>query len=670
VLASSEASASTSWVIQATPNGQVTNGNLSSASCSSASVCTAVGYYRDNSGADRTLAERWDGISWVVQATPNPTGATRGRLNGVSCTAVGVCTAVGFYSNSSGDDLTLAERWDGSSWVIQATPNPTGATLSRLNGVSCTSASACTAVGPAGNGLTLAERWSGTSWVIQATPNPGGATISELNGVSCASAIACAAVGDYVVSPGTQRTLGELWNGTSWVIKATPNPAGSNTTVLNGVSCTAASACTAVGFYFNSSSTAGLTLAERWNGTSWVTQATANPAGSTLSILNGVSCTSATACNAVGQGKGLTLDERWNGTSWVIEATPNPSSAKSSSLGGVSCTAASACTAVGLYTDSSSTDLTLADRWNGTSWAIQSNATSDSLLSIVSCTAASACTAVGWYTNEYGTQVTLAERWNGSSWTIQPTPNPSGARGSFMSGVTCTAANSCVAVGTYLTSGPQVTLAERWNGTSWAIQSTPNPTGAVGSALSTVSCAVAGACTAVGSYVKSGARLTLAERWNGTSWAIQSTPNPTGATFNSIGGVSCTAASACTASGTYTNSSGTQMTLAERWNGSSWAIQATPNPSGAKSSSLGGVSCTAASACTASGTYTNSSGTQLTLAESWNGTTWAIQATPSPTGGTGSVLDSVSCTASSTCTAVGFYTNSSGARLTLAEGES
>jgi hypothetical protein len=34
------------------------------------------------------------------------------------------------------------------------------------------------------------------------------------------------------------------------------------------------------------------------------------------------------------------------------------------------------------------------------------------------------------------------------------------------------------------------------------------------------------------------------------------------------------------------------------------------------------------------------------------------------------VLDSVSCTASSTCRAVGFYTNSSGARLTLAEGES
>jgi hypothetical protein len=29
-------------------------------------------------------------------------------------------------------------------------------------------------------------------------------------------------------------------------------------------------------------------------------------------------------------------------------------------------------------------------------------------------------------------------------------------------------------------------------------------------------------------FVNSGAQLTLAERWNGSTWAIQSTPNPSG----------------------------------------------------------------------------------------------------------------------------------------------
>ena len=51
-----------------------------------------------------------------------------------------------------------------SGWSIQHTPNPTGASDSTLNGGSCTSASACTAVGQSGNGttgVTLAERWNG-----------------------------------------------------------------------------------------------------------------------------------------------------------------------------------------------------------------------------------------------------------------------------------------------------------------------------------------------------------------------------------------------------------------------------------------------------------------------------------------------------------------------------
>ncbi len=633
-------------------------------SCSSATACTAVGDYTNSAGGLSPLAERWNGTSWTIQTTPNP-GATESHLQGVSCASATACTAVGYYFIGS-DQVMLVERWNGTSWTIQSAPNPTGATYPQLQGVSCASATACTAVGYYDNAsydqVTLVERWNGTSWAIQSTPNPTGATSSHLQGVSCTSATACTAVGDYRNSSYEDLVLAERWNGTSWTIQSTPNPTGATSSQLQGVSCTSTTACTAVGDYDNSSYEQ-LKLAERWNGTNWTIQSTPNPTGATSSQLQGVSCTSTTACTAVGDydnssGHIVTLAERWNGTSWTIQTTPNPSAANGV-LSGVSCTAATVCTAVGSSTNSAGTGVTLAERWNATSWAIQSTpnptGATSSHLQGVSCTAASACTAVGSYTNSAGTGVTLAERWNGTSWAIQTTPNPSGAKSSELWGVSCTAASACSAVGDYQNStGTRVTLAERWNGTSWTIQTTPNPSGAKSTELEGVSCTTASACTAVGYYENSaGTFVTLAERWTGTSWAIQTTPNPSGAKSSALSGVSCTTASACTAVGSYTNSAGTGVTLAERWTGTSWAIQTTPNPSGAKSSALSGVSCTTASACTAAGSYTNSAGTEVTLAERWNATSWTIQTTPNPSGTQGSDLSGVSCTSATACTTVG-----------------
>jgi hypothetical protein len=129
--------------------------SLSEVSCISTNDCIAVGmaawgsYRAPNSGP---VAERWDGTSWSIQTTPSPTAS---GLSGVSCTSTTACTAVGFtdYNNA-----TLAEAWNGTSWSIQTTPNPAGATSVGLNAVSCTSATTCTAVG-AGD-APFAERYS------------------------------------------------------------------------------------------------------------------------------------------------------------------------------------------------------------------------------------------------------------------------------------------------------------------------------------------------------------------------------------------------------------------------------------------------------------------------------------------------------------------------------
>jgi hypothetical protein len=358
----------------------------------------------------------------------------------VSCTSAAACTAVGHYVDSGGVEVTLAEAWNGKRWAIKATPNPKGAKSSSLLGVSCTSAAACTAVGEyvdsGGVEVTLAEAWNGKRWAIKATPNPKGAKSSSLFGVSCTSAAACTAVGDHVKSaPGNYLLLAEFWNGKTWAIKATPNPKGAYYGALDAVSCSSASACTAVGSYLND-----------------------------VQILG-------------------TLAESWNGKRWTFEPSPNPTAAKEGAgLGGVSCTSTTACTAVGLYYNGHGVPLKVAETWNGKKWTIEATPNPKGAIETyfyeVSCTSVTACTAVGGYTVARTALVGLAEAWNGKKWAIEATPSPPDSEGGNLLGVSCKSATACSAVGYYYIyagAGPPHTLAEAWNGKRWTVESTPSP---------------------------------------------------------------------------------------------------------------------------------------------------------------------------------------------------
>src|SRR5262249_19208631 len=138
---------------------------------------------------------------WSVTPSPNPVIPT-GQLLWVSCPAANSCMAVGTYTKASGAGVTLAERWDGSTWRILPVPSPPGAARSNLLGVSCVSPSACEAVGVTVSRSrawrVLAERWDGTRWQLQPAPSSGA---SYLVGVSCTSPTACTAVGGS--APGT-----------------------------------------------------------------------------------------------------------------------------------------------------------------------------------------------------------------------------------------------------------------------------------------------------------------------------------------------------------------------------------------------------------------------------------------------------------------------------------
>ena len=359
-----------------------------------------------------------------------------------------------------------------------------------------------------------------------------------------------------------------------------------------------------------------------------------------------------------------------SGTAWVIQSSRTPSMTGGGAFTAISCSSSTKCMGVG--TGAGSVGSGFADKWNGTRWRPLSVSApvgaATSGLQGVSCTSPTACTAVGYYFDGSGSEFTLAERWNGTAWSIESSPSP-GSYGPMLLGVSCPSASDCTAVGTYqaVTGGPNVTLAEQWNGVQWTVQSTPNPTAAGHwTQLTNVSCSASSACTAVGYYLdSSNSEVMLAERWNGVTWAIQSTPSPAGALQTSLSGVSCQSAAACTAVGKQESSTQT-LTLAERWNGTTWATQSTP--SGVFTGEFSGVSCLTPSACTAVGMYQIVSGTFVTLAEQWNGVTWAIESSPNPTYRKFADLTGVSCVSASTCEAVGYNLNHKGYEFTLAEG--
>jgi hypothetical protein len=637
----------TAWQKQATPNPAsdttpAVSPALLGVSCPVARFCEAVGGYQ-NGPTGINLAEVWNGTSWKIQSVPSPAGSTSAALFAVSCTSATFCEAVGVSDSGSGE-MPLAEVWNGTSWSAQAAPSPSGQFIVRLTGVSCVSPTFCEATG---NSPPFAEMWNGTSWALQAMPG-------SMRSVSCVSATFCEAVG----SVGTGG--GAVWNGTSWTAQTIPGPSSFTSASLGAVSCTSANACEAVGSYATSTSNpTTFSLGEAWNGTSWTLQTTPNPAGVTFTTLDAVSCAAANSCEAGGSFEQTpqavrlqALAEAWNGTAWALQNAVAPPGAIANAFNGVSCVSAASCEAVGTATDSLGNLISLAEIWNGTSWKIQAvptpaqassgvRATMDG----VSCVSASFCEAVGFSAAVPGPG---AWKWNGTSWTAQAVPGSSG-----LGSVSCTSATFCLAVG----GNGEV---ETWNGSAWSLASAIPGF----SSASSVSCVSATACEAVGLGPSS---TQAAAAWNGTAWSVQTTPLPADGSDMALHAVSCVRANSCEAVGFYfTNTTFEQLTLAERLNGSRWAVQDTPNPPGSTVNNLLGVWCTSASSCHSVGEQTPSFAT-FTLAQVWNGASWTTQSTANRSQNDLNVLNSVWCGVSGGCTAVGIGADLGEVNATLVE---
>ncbi len=167
---------------------------------------------------------------------------------------------------------TSASVGSGGSTAVPSSWTVASSQVSNLNGVSCASSTYCVAVGEIlirGSEYTRPQivMWNGTNWSL--TPTPKKSVDSGLASVSCISASDCVAVGEYDGGAGGPgyRTLSEVWNGTTWSIVPSPNKTTEDSG-LDGVSCTSASNCVAVGWYSYAQDTP-LALIESWNGSAW-----------------------------------------------------------------------------------------------------------------------------------------------------------------------------------------------------------------------------------------------------------------------------------------------------------------------------------------------------------------------------------------------------------------
>jgi hypothetical protein len=241
---------------------EMTDGELYSVSCSAAGSCAAAGdsYHLNH---HEVLLETLSAGTWTVTGGLLPAGAGQTQPTSVSCLVPGYCVAVADYGYGAPntDYGWIIETLSDGTWRATESPLPQGNGLHRtwLSSVSCAAIGVCVAVGwytASDTFYGLTETLSGGTWrAVQPPLPPGGETI-WLTSVSCADGSSCVAVGHYNDVNSGEQGLIESLSDAAWTGTQAPLPSNAESDggpVLNSVSCGAVGSCAAVGYYNNDS---------------------------------------------------------------------------------------------------------------------------------------------------------------------------------------------------------------------------------------------------------------------------------------------------------------------------------------------------------------------------------------------------------------------------------
>jgi hypothetical protein len=351
-------------------------------------------------------------------------------------------------------------------------------------------------------------------------PDPLAAGVSDVGftAVSAASATDALAVGPNPTAATVQGPFADHWNGKAWAGRRLPVPPGRVAT-LEGVADVAPGDGWAVGFSTTSSNSQDRTLIEHWNGTSWSIVPSPNPAGgiSGSDDLDAIAAVSPTNIWAAGddfiQGGTINLVfEHYNGVSWT--AVPPPPGSSGFALG-LAALASNNVWMVG----SINSEAPISAHWNGTSWSmvptpfVSAGPNPIEELTAVTAVSASNLWASGWVGNvdNQNKLEPIMLHWTGSAWSTVSVPNP-GSEGTRLNGITSQGAGNVFAVGTTQdNNGSLLTLIEQFNGSSWVAIPSPDPgmNGSLTDNVLTAAGSAAGIIWAVGAFNKQGSCCDL-----------------------------------------------------------------------------------------------------------------------------------------------------------------
>jgi hypothetical protein len=315
------------------------------------------------------------------------------------------------------------------------------------------------------------------SSAFQVVPTPNQNFNSELFAASASSPNDIWAVGQSTIH----------FDGTTWTAFPAPMIKGDNNSFLQGVVAISPTLAWAAGNVTDGTHPGQ--VIEHWNGTKWslfpgpkfgkkdqadvfaMTSSSANDVWAIGSLVN------------LGTGMVSSLFEHWNGTAWTATTVES----NNEFLFGASADATNDAWAVGFH--GSDNIGTAAMHWDGANWkrvTTPNVGRGTNKLNAVLALAPNDAWAVGFSTPVApplrSATLTLIEHFDGASWAVVPSPNvgPNSANQSNrLLGLTANSANDIWAFGSYFAadgSGHQMTLLLHWDGTSWAIASSPNPT--------------------------------------------------------------------------------------------------------------------------------------------------------------------------------------------------
>jgi hypothetical protein len=434
------------------------SGGLESVSCGSSTFCMAVGGGigpRGGLGVGVVFVTTDGGFRWAPRSPP----AGMGGLEGVACE--GSDCVVNGSDPAAVNSLSARTADGGYSW----TTRPIAVGVGSIQAVTCPAPLACIAVGTdASTTYALRTKDGGRLWSAQNMA----AAVVNLSAVSCGSSLNCVAVGFQPV-PGQQFSdafegaiAATSDGGLSWKLISLPSGVAS----LSAVSCAKATQCVALGDAPPTTSSSGIVpvgtyqaiaIATRNGGATW-SSPVAIPA---TSAVQGVSCSTASSCVAVGQqfptdspGPAIPVAvvTRDGGKVWTGHPLPGGGEEPT----GISCASSSRCVAVGAVThgvlSGNTQELTLpmgavvpgalmTSSDGGHHWSLSTKLGVGNLVG-VSCPSPTSCTAVG--RNRAGTAPVLLTGDPGQTpLSIAQPVNGSG----LLLGVSCSTFRVCELVG-------------------------------------------------------------------------------------------------------------------------------------------------------------------------------------------------------------------------------